>query len=527
MSVSAIPSLDLDRFDAVIFDLDGVVTKTARVHALAWKKLFDQYLQIRAVQSKRPFQPFDLITDYRSYVDGKPRNDGVKSFLESRGISLAYGDASDGYEEETICGLGNRKNMFFLQALQQSGVETFSSTIALARELKSLGIKTAIVTASKNCHDVLSAAGLVDMFDVKVDGHDACRFGLNGKPAPDGFLKAAELLNISPQRVAIFEDAQAGVQAGRAGNFGLVVGIDRVGHANALKANGADLVIPDVVDLAISSRKNGFRRNVQALPFGLEHHEAIFPAIKKKLLAVFLDYDGTLTPIVQRPELATLPEETRTILQELAQFCMVAIISGRDRLDVQQLVKLDSLIYAGSHGFDISGPSNWHIQHEQGTQCLPTLNQAESFLRDQLAWIQGTLIERKRFSIAVHYRLVEEQNVKTIRDTVEAVQATLPQLRITEGKKVYELQPAIGWNKGKALLWVLDAMRLSSQHVVPLFVGDDQTDEEAFQVLQGVGVGIVVDDHSRFTYAQYRLNHPEEVTQFLSHLTTYLRETVS
>ena len=232
-------------FDAVIFDLDGVVTHTASVHAQSWKAIFDQYLEKWAAEAGERFVPFDIERDYAQYVDGKPRYDGVRSFLASRGIELPEGEPSDPPDRETVCGLGNLKNELYNQNLE-SGVEVFEDTVSQIRRWRTLGLKTAIVSSSKNCAPVLRAAGLTDLFDVRVDGVVSAELGLVGKPAPDIFLKAAELLDVEPVRSVVFEDAVSGVQAGRAGGFGWVIGVDRVGAREALLENGADDVVTDL-----------------------------------------------------------------------------------------------------------------------------------------------------------------------------------------------------------------------------------------------------------------------------------------
>lgn len=230
----------------MIFDLDGVVTHTAAVHANAWKRVFDKFLEQQANREGVPFRPFRIETDYPEYVDGKPRYDGVRSFLGSRGISLPEGDPSDGPDAETVCGLGNRKNVLYNELLDEGGVVVFEDTVEQIRAWRSLGLKTAIVSSSKNCAPVLKAAGLTDLFDVRVDGVVSARLGLTGKPAPDIFLKAAELLDVDPKRSVVFEDAVSGVQAGRAGGFGWVVGVDRVGTPDVLLESGADTVVSDL-----------------------------------------------------------------------------------------------------------------------------------------------------------------------------------------------------------------------------------------------------------------------------------------
>jgi beta-phosphoglucomutase family hydrolase len=234
--------------DAVVFDLDGVVTDTATVHAAAWKQLFDAFLQARTAAAGEPFRPF-TDEDYRRYVDGKPREDGVRSFLESRGIALPEGAPSDPPERATVRGLGSRKNALFLQLLEQQGAAPFPSTVELVRELGRRGIRTGVISASRNAAAVLAAAGLDDLFRARVDGADADRLGLPGKPDPAVFLEAARRLGAEPAQTAVVEDAVAGIEAGRRGGFGLVVGVDRTGHPDALRESGADVVVSDLGQL--------------------------------------------------------------------------------------------------------------------------------------------------------------------------------------------------------------------------------------------------------------------------------------
>ncbi len=236
-------------FDAVLFDLDGVVTSTASVHASAWKELFDEYLRTRAVGEKSEFVPFDADSDYRQYVDGRPRYDGVRSFLESRGIDIPYGAPDDSPDAETCCGLGNKKNRLFRKYLREHGADVFVTTIEWIGALRSQGLKTAVVSSSKNCQAILERTGIEDLFDVRVDGAVAEEEGIEGKPAPDTFLAAAERLGVEPHRAVVVEDAISGVQAGNRGNFGLVIGVDRADDAEALIEHGADVVVEDLVEL--------------------------------------------------------------------------------------------------------------------------------------------------------------------------------------------------------------------------------------------------------------------------------------
>jgi beta-phosphoglucomutase family hydrolase len=242
--------LDRKSVDAVVFDLDGVVTRTAIVHARAWKRLFDAFLEERSRRLGEPFVPFDIEADYLRHVDGKPREDGVADFLASRGIDLSRGDPSDPPDRETVHGLGNRKDTYFQEALAREGVEVYESTVELIRVLRGNGVRTAIVSSSRNCGPVLAAAGLTDLFDVKVDGIDAAELGLPGKPDPAMFLEAARRLGVDPARAAVFEDALAGVQAGRRGGFALVVGVDRGGNRDGLLASGATAVVDDLAEVS-------------------------------------------------------------------------------------------------------------------------------------------------------------------------------------------------------------------------------------------------------------------------------------
>ena len=231
---------------ACLFDLDGVLTETAKVHAAAWKRMFDRYLRERANRSGEVFVPFDPIGDYDEYVDGKPRYDGVRSFLAARGIELPEGGSDDPPGAETVQGLGNRKNEIVLKMIHEQGVEPYEGSVGYVEAVRAAGLDRAVVSSSTNCRDVLAAAGIQELFDVIIDGLVAERDHLNGKPAPDTFLAGARALGVPPAQAAVFEDALAGVEAGRVGRFGFVVGVDRVGQAEALRAHGADTVVSDL-----------------------------------------------------------------------------------------------------------------------------------------------------------------------------------------------------------------------------------------------------------------------------------------
>jgi beta-phosphoglucomutase family hydrolase len=232
-----------------LFDLDGVLTQTAKIHARAWKEMFDDFLRDWAARHGEEFEPFDRPTDYDEYVDGKPRLDGVQSFLMSRGIDLPWGSPSDPPEADTVHGLGTRKNDLVLELIGQQGVQPYEGSVRFAAMARDRGLRRAVVSSSTNCRDVLVAAGIDHLFEEVMDGTIAEREGLAGKPAPDTFLAAGRMLGAEPSEAAVFEDAQAGVEAGRAGNFGWVVGVDRTGQAEALRRRGADVVVRDLAEL--------------------------------------------------------------------------------------------------------------------------------------------------------------------------------------------------------------------------------------------------------------------------------------
>jgi beta-phosphoglucomutase family hydrolase len=234
---------------ACLFDLDGVLTETATLHAKAWQQMFNDFLSDRARSSGQPFVPFDPVRDYDQYVDGKPREDGTRSFLDSRGIQLPEGTVDDPATAETVHGLGKRKNDILLALMRKQGIKAYPGSVRYLRAVKSAGLRTAVVSSSENCHEALIAAGIAELFDARVDGVVAAERRLAGKPAPDTYIAAAHALGVTPVQAAVFEDALAGVSAGRAGRFGFVVGVDRMGQADELRRHGADVVVTDLDQL--------------------------------------------------------------------------------------------------------------------------------------------------------------------------------------------------------------------------------------------------------------------------------------
>ncbi len=497
---------------AVIFDLDGVITKTASVHAKAWKEMFDDFLKKWAEEKGEPFVPFDENIDYLEYVDGKPRYEGIQSFLTSRGIELPMGTLDDSPESMTVYGLGNKKNQMFVNVLREDGVEVYETTIALIQEIRSLGIKTALISSSKNCRSIIERVGAADLFDARIDGVDALERKIKGKPAPDVFLQAAKDLGVAPEHAVVIEDAISGVQAGREGGFAEVIGVDRSDQAEALLENGADVVVKDLGEVEVL-------KNIEKKPHALENLDALLKKLEGKTPVIFFDYDGTLTPIVSHPDKALLDPEMKKTLEKLKEKFMIAIISGRDRPDVQSKINIEGIFYAGSHGFDIAGPNNQHFEIDEGKKKLPSLGAAEEELNERIPSVEGAWVERKRYSVAVHYRAVDPEKEGEVEKIVDDVHNTYKgDLRKATGKKIFELQPDIPWNKGKALHMLLELFDLDRPEVCPVYLGDDVTDEDAFFAITDNGLGIAVQEEDKPTYAHFTVKDVEEVRTLLTHL---------
>ncbi|OOG28110.1 trehalose-phosphatase [Thioalkalivibrio denitrificans] len=511
------------RLRAALFDMDGVVTDTARAHAAAWKRLFDEHLRRRADRLHEQFKPFDPRGDYREYVDGKPRGDGIRSFLESRGIELPTGDMDDGPDEETVCGLGNRKDRYFHEWLEANPVRAYPGTLRLLEDFRAAGIPSAVFSSSRNAEAVLRSAGVLERFDARVDGEDRAQLDIPGKPAPDMLLEAARRLGAKSGDCVVFEDAIAGIEAAVGGDFGLAVGVARDDGEAALKEAGAEIVVNDLSELHFDPETGLTVKTLTNLPMAWDGRDRIKRSLGGRTPAAFLDYDGTLTPIVEDPDRALLDASMRATLKALARACPVVIVSGRDLARLRELVGLDGVWYAGSHGFEIVGPGGKQQGLTMGEEFLPELDKAEQTLEERLAGIEGHTLERKRFSIAVHYRRVAEEEVSRVESVVQEVLEAHPGLYRGTGKKVFELRPDIDWDKGRAVLWLLERFNADAggaQECVPIYIGDDITDEDAFHVLAGSGLCVAVrGEEIRRTAADYTLADTGEVERFLRWLT--------
>ena len=528
-------------FQSVIFDLDGVITKTATLHAHAWKETFDQYLKLLEKRDGEPFHEFTYQNDYLTFVDGKPRYQGVKTFLESRSITLPFGNPSDPPDKETITGIGNKKNQLFRQLFKEEGAEVFDSSVRLVKKLKENGIKVGVASSSKNCQAILKSVGLEDLFQARVDGIVSAELGLKGKPEGDIFVTAAKNLGTLPEDSVVVEDASSGVEAGRNGGFGLVLGVARENNEQELTRAGADLVVTDLAEIDIQLINDWFGRKPK--PFfqnydHLKNTQGIFPKEhlkgKKilinptyqrsdksvidadKKLVFFLDYDGTLTPIVASPELAVISQEMKQAVIELSKIHTVAVVSGRMREDVQNLVGIKGIFYAGSHGFDIKGPGGFTMIHPIAEKTIPLVSEIIEQLKQTLQDMEGVLIEEKKFSVAVHYRnLKKQENLPFIEKTVNDIIQQHNQLRLLKGKKVFEILPNIDWDKGKAVRWIMNALEIPWDKTSVFYIGDDTTDEYAFRTVVTRGTAIMVtDDPSKPSSADFQLQSPEEVKKF-------------
>ena len=508
-----------ERFGAVVFNLDGVVTRINAIHSEAWKRIFDEFFLRRSALEGEDLRAFDEVLDYRRYVEGRPRLSGIKHILSSRHIELPLGKPDDSAYQETIYGLANRKQHIFKELLEQQDVLVYGCAIALIHRLRSEGFKTAIVSASKHCELILQKAELRDRFDAWVDGIEAERLDLGSKPDPYVLWEAARRLQIDPEQIVVIEDSVVGVTASSRGRFGLTIGIDDGEQRTLMLEHGADYVLEDLCRLHI----DGTSEDDAASPPVLAEMEMISNQLTDKQPALFLDYGGTLTPNIHKPKDAELSKKVRRALQKAAQLMPVTIVSGRDVEELRDRVGLPELIYAGSHGLEIQG-QDLHLELPDGIDILDDLDKAMAELTNQLAGFPGVRIERKRFAIVVHYEKKDAINAAYVEAIVEQVQRNLPRLRKTGGKEVFELLPNIDWDKGRAVKWLLAELGLDGADTLPLYIGDDVTDEDAFRNLRGAGgIGILVSKRPQPSVATYRVGDSDDVLELLNHLVQVLK----
>ncbi|MGD2059989.1 MAG: trehalose-phosphatase [Acidimicrobiia bacterium] len=498
---------------AAIFDLDGVIVDTARLHGRAWKEAFDSFFAHRGLDDT-----FDEVDDYRGHVDGRPRYEGVAALLESRHIELPAGDPSDEPGFDTHAAIGNLKNQRFHELVESEGVDVLDGADELIHSLDAQNVPMAVVSSSKNAPRVLPQR-LASLIDVVFSGIDVAELEMPGKPAPDMFLEGARRLGVDPGSAAVVEDAPAGVRAGRLGGFAVVVGIDAEGSSH-LEASGADFVVGAVGSLPHDVE--AWADLVPDPPDAMESFAEIVDELGERP-AIFLDYDGTLTPIVEDPDAADIGDEERAVLVEVATRVPLAIVSGRGLADVKSHVAVEGITYSGSHGFEIEMADGRTIEQDAAAEAVPELDEAERMLRAGAADLAGIMIERKPYAIAVHTRRASTEGARVAAgELAHEVVSRFDGLVLRGGKEIHELRPAIDWDKGAALSHLRS---LLSGDPLPLYIGDDETDEDGFRAVRcegGLGV-LVGRRRGAETWADYTLEDPARTIEFLSRLASSLR----
>lgn len=497
----------------IIFDMDGVVTQTAVTHYKAWKIILDKLL-LQVGQS--PFTE----EDYFYYLDGMPRMDGVSNFLKSRHITL--GELKEIYAswDECIGDICDSKNELLLSIIATQKVKCFPDTLEFINFALDKKYPIAIISSSKNCLEILKSAEADHLFPIRVDGKTSEELGIPGKPNPAIFLEAAERLNLLPKECMIIEDAISGVKAAKDGHFGVVVALDRNNKLHSKFSDlGADYILPDLSKKQLLFYQKILNTNEQVLESGFNALPLISKLIENNNnLLIFLDYDGTLTPIVERPEHALLSPLMSECLAELCHNYLTVIISGRKLDNLKNIINIPNLFYSGNHGFEFEGPKDLNMSYQIGHEFITDLTEVHNSLTQELNKIKGCIIENKKFSLSVHYRLVDENLHDFISQKIEKSLLSFPNLIRHYGKKVFEIRPNIPWNKGVASENILSKFKTLKNNLIPLYIGDDVTDEDAFKQFRFSGITIKVTTDSHKTNANYLLKSHTEVLQFLYHL---------
>jgi trehalose-phosphatase len=401
--------------------------------------------------------------------------------------------------------------LFDLDGVLTNDVPIFGATVDLARKLRGIGVSAGAYSSSPQCQQALKAAGVDDLFAVCIDGIAGER-GTAEKPNPAVLLEAASRLGMRPQRCVVVEASGAGVAAGCDGGFGLVIGIDGTAGGDELARAGADVVIADLADVAVRTGD----KHISELPNALTSYGQLIGITSARESMLFLDYDGTLSSIVSDPGAARLVDGAAEALELVATACPVAVLSGRDLADIRTRVDTTGIWYAGSHGFELTGPDGTYHENEEASVFVPILERAAAELSQRLAQIPGVRVEHKRFAVAVHYREVAEEHVSEIASATHKL-GQRAGLRVTSGRMLVELRPDLDWDKGTTLEWIRDRIDPSGS-LLPIYIGDDLTDEDAFEAIKFDGIGIVVghdEDGDRKTAAHFTLQSPDQVREFL------------
>jgi len=491
--------IDPRRVDAMIFALEGVIVDIAAIRIAVWSEVFGDYVTHQEFTED----------DYRRLVEGSSEIDAVAAVAASRGIELPRGTPSDSPIAETEWGVANRVDEAFRNRIAHDEVPVFADTVELVRRLRSADLGVAVCSSNRHGPQILEAAGIGELFEVPTAE-------LPDETDPTALLAAALDLGSRPARTGAVHGTPAGVVASRLAGFALVIRVDRTGREEPFRDVGADVVVNDTAHIDF----RGGTHRISEIPDALTSRHQSAAILRTRRPAVFLDFDGTVAEIVDQPTAAALVDGVATELTRLARNCPVGIISGRDLADVQARVAVPGLWYAGSHGFELVGPDGRHYQNDLALAAEPDLDRVVSTLRDRLQSVPGVLVEHKRFAVAVHHRNVDTDRVEEVIATVSAVAADEPRLRATSGRKVTELRPDVEWDKGRALSWVLDHVT-ESEDLLPIYVGDDLTDEDAFDAIEDTGFGIVVrhsEDGDRRSSAQFAVDGPAQVHELLQRL---------
>ena len=489
-------------FDAVILELDGVLLDTASMHRESWAATFNACLAQHASRLAPANRAAASDDDWR-IVRGRPRYDAARVWARARGLALPPGSPADPAGSGSVCGLANLQHRRFFDLVAQHGVAPFDDALAVLRRWRHGGLRLSTVAANGGTDQWLRAAGPGGAEAAVVDAET----GNTAEGLRDLYAAAVAGQGVKPAKAVSVAASAAGVRAGRALGFGLVVGMDRTADGQELAAAGAHQVVASLRDVRFGRRVPSLRSRLDVLA----ENAASRPWL------VSLDYDGTLTPIVDDPAAARLSDAMRTTLEQVSRRFRVAVISGRDRSDVAARVGLSNVIYAGSHGFDIAyGDRTMTLPSAEA--CLPSLVAARRALAERLKLIAGVFLEHKRFGVAVHYRHVDPSAVDEVRSRVEGIVSRISGIRIQPGKKVFDVQPDVEWHKGRAVQWILQALDCDADPPRVLHMGDDETDEDVFRTLGSTGVGVRVGPEVLETQADYRLAGPDEVRLVLERL---------
>ncbi|MBX7432210.1 trehalose-phosphatase [Mycobacterium sp. Y57] len=501
--------------DAVIFDLDELLSEAASVQRAACASLFNDFLTRRPPHEGEDRSLF-TDDDYQRLDETKPCSDRIAEFLASRGISLPPGGPSE-TGQDTIYGLANRHRSLYLDALSER-VPRFAAIVTLARRLRGIGVATAVHASGLVCEQVLKSAGLADLFDVCIDGSAAEGLQIAGNPGlavlarTKHLLEATDTLGVPAQRSILIADTEEGVTAGRDAGFALVVGANWTGDADRLFERGADVLVADLADIAV---RTGGKR-ISTVPNVLHAYGQLATLAGARESVVILNFDGVLSRYVSDPAAATLVEGVAEGLQRLARVSPVVVISGRDLADVRERVGIPGVWYAGGHGLDLAGPDGSHYENAEAAAMTPVLGEVAAELRDAIGQIPGVRVEHKRLAVAVHIGDVASEHVGEVVATAHRL-GQRRTLRVVNGRRLVELRPNVDWDTATTLAWIRSHIN-ASKPLLPIYIGGDPADEDAFDAVQFNGVGIVVrhdEDGDRRTAARYTLDGPEQVREIL------------